>query len=181
MKDEDLLMRLQKGDKGAFEEIFITYYSPLCEYASQYIADSEAEELASDLMLYLWEHRKELMIYKSLKSYLFISVKFRCLNAIKKDNYQRKIHDKIYEKLKDQFENPDYYFVSELSRAIDNAIEELPENYRATFQMSRYGEKTNSQIAEELGVSTKTIEYRITQSLKLLRGRLKEHIMFFVL
>lgn len=113
---------------------------PFAEYASQYISDDDSEELVQELMLFLWETRENLVIETSLKSYLFISTKHRCLNAIRKNLYHERIHNQIYEKIKDQFEDPDYYFVNELTENIQKAIENLPETYRETFAMSRFGE-----------------------------------------
>lgn len=175
--DEQLLATLlQQGDKEAYKTIFLTYYSPLCEYASTYITDADAEELVQDLMLFVWESRENLVIENSLKSYLFIATRNRCLNAIQKHRYRRQVHDYIYEKLKEQFEEPDYYLLNELAENINKAIASLPEKYRETFELSRFGEKSNAQIAEALGVSVKTVEYRITQSLKILKVQLKEYL-----
>ena len=94
--------------------------------------------------------------------------------------YHERVHSLIYDKIKDQFENPDTYFVNELTENITKAIEELPENYRETFKLSRFGEQSNPQIAEALGVSIKTVEYRITQSLKILRVKLKDYLPFIM-
>jgi RNA polymerase sigma-70 factor (ECF subfamily) len=176
MDEKMLLIQLQEGDEKAYKDIFLKYYSPLSEYASQYILDSEAEELVQDLMLYVWEERENLTIETSLKSYLFTAIKHRCFNAIKKKLYHEQVHHVLYEKLKDQFENPDYYMLNELSLNIEKAIRELPDNYRETFKLSRFGELSNARIAEHLGVSVKTIEYRITQSLRLLRVKLKDYL-----
>lgn len=175
--DEQLLATLlQRGDKEAYRTIFLTYYSPLCVYASTYVANSDAEELVQDLMLFVWESRENLIIENSLKSYLFAATRNRCLNAIQKRQYRQKVHHYIYEKLKEQFEEPDYYVLNELAENINKAIASLPEKYRETFELSRFGEKTNAQIAEELGVSLKTVEYRMTQSLKILRVKLKDYL-----
>ena len=181
MDDNNLITLLQQGDRNAYKQLFIKYYSPLCEYASQYISDDDSEELVQELMLFLWETRENLVIETSLKSYLFISTKHRCLNAIKRQLYHERVHSLIYDKIKDQFENPDTYFVNELTENITKAIEELPENYRETFKLSRFGEQSNLQIAEALGVSIKTVEYRITQSLKILRVKLKDYYLYNVL
>lgn len=180
MEENELIISIRRGDQDAYKQMFMKYYSPLCEYASQYISDDDSEELVQDLMLFIWEIHEDLVIETSLKSYLFISTKNRCLNAIKKKQYQERIHNQIYEKIKDQFEDPDYYFVNELTENIQKAIESLPETYRETFAMSRFGEKTNTQIAEELGVSVKTVEYRISQSLKILRNKLKDYLPLLV-
>ena len=112
MDDNNLITLLQQGDRNAYKQLFIKYYSPLCEYASQYISDDDSEKLVQELMLFLWETRENLVIETSLKSYLFISTKHRCLNAIRKNQYHERIHNQIYEKIKDQFEDPDYYFVN---------------------------------------------------------------------
>ena len=176
MDDNNLITLLQQGDRNAYKQLFIKYYSPLCEY----ISDDDSEELVQELMLFLWETRENLVIETSLKSYLFISTKHRCLNAIRKNQYHERIHNQIYEKIKDQFEDPDYYFVNELTENIQKAIENLPETYRETFAMSRFGEKTNVQIAEKLGISVKTVEYRISQALKILRFKLKDYLPLLI-
>ena len=166
MDDSTLIEQIQLGSKDAFKQMFIKFYSPLCEYASQYVSDEDAEELIQELMLFIWENRNSLFVEISLKSYLFMAVK--------------RVHSLIYDKIKDQFENPDTYFVNELTENITKAIEELPENYRETFKLSRFGEQSNLQIAEALGVSIKTVEYRITQSLKILRVKLKDYLPFIM-
>ena len=176
MDDDQILNLLQNGDKNAYKQLFLKYYSPLCEYASHYISDEDSEELVQDLMLFMWETRRTLIIGTSLKSYLFISTKHRCLNAIKKQLYHERIHNHIYDKLKDQFEDPDYYFINELTEHINKAIKELPDTYRDTFALSRFGGLTNTQIATKLGVSVKTVEYRISQALKILRVRLRDYL-----
>lgn len=177
MDDQILFQQLQDSDQKAYKQLFLMYYSPLCEYASHYIRDDEAEELVQDLMLYLWESREHLVIQESLKSYLFTAAKYRCINAIKKKTYHEQVHSLLQEKLKDQFENPDFYLINELSEHIRKAIAELPENYRQTFELSRFGEMTNVEIASYQHVSVKTIEYRISQSLKILRIKLKDYLL----
>lgn len=174
--EQQLLGRLREGNKEAFKLIFETYYSPLTEFASQYISDTSSEELVQDFMFYLWENREYITIESSLKSYLFVSVRNRCLNAIRKEQYNQRLHSLLYEKLKDQFENPDNYFLNELTESIEKAINELPDTYRETFMLSRFGDSTNTKIAEKLGISVKTVEYRITQALKVLRVKLKDYL-----
>lgn len=176
MDESSLIDFVQQGNKDAYKQLFIKFYSPLCEYASFYVSDDDAEELVQELMLFVWEARASLFIETSLRSYLFSATKHRCLNAIKKRLYQERIHGLIFEKIKDQFEHPDFYFVNELTENIRKAVDELPENYKETFKLSRFGEQTNARIAETLGVSVKTVEYRISQSLKILRLKLKDYL-----
>lgn len=168
---------IQRGDTEAFKEMFFQYYAPLCAYASRFLVDEDAEELVQDLMAYIWEARHRLQIKGSLKSYLFVAVKNRSYNAIRQQKYQKRAQFQLHEHLNEQqFDDPDFYMAKELARKIDHAVQELPDNYRQTFEMSRYGGITNAKISSELEVSIKTVEYRISKSLKILRGKLKEYI-----
>ena len=176
LDEQTILDDIRHGSKNAYNRMFVHFYSPLCEYASQFVSDADAEEIVQDMMLYVWENRQYLIVEKSLKSYLFISVKNRCFNAIRDRRSRERIHHHIYEKLKDRIEAPDYYMFNELAINIEKAVDELPEGYRETFKMSRFGEMSNAAIAKKLGVSVKTIEYRMTQSLKILRVKLKDYL-----
>ncbi|MDR2042065.1 MAG: RNA polymerase sigma-70 factor [Tannerella sp.] len=174
MDEESLIALLNKGDRDSFKRLFERYYSPLCEYASRYVSDADAEELVQEYMVYLWENRETLTIETSLKACLFASVKYRCLNAIKQRLYHERVHNMLYEKMKDRTDDPDYYLANELAGMIRKAVGELPDSYREVFVRSRFGASTNAQIAVELGISVKTVEYRITQTLKILRVKLKD-------
>ena len=175
--DEQLLfIQVQEGNEEAYKRMFHHFYSPLCEYASQYIEDVESEELVQEFMVFIWEKRKTIVISKSFRSYLFTAIKNRCLNAIRSSRYKERVHSILYDQLKDQFEDPDYYFINELTEKIHRAIDELPGKQKEVFLLSRFGEKTNTQIAMELEISVKTVEYHITQSLKNLRIKLKDYL-----
>lgn len=180
MNEQLLLSEIQEGNPDAYKKMFMKYYSPLCEYASQYLSDIDAEELVQDLMVYIWEKREYISVESSLKSYLFMAVRNRSLNAIRNQEYKKRVHSMLYEKLKGQFEDPDYYLIDQLSIEIQNTINGLPEKYKEVFELSRFGEMTNAQIATNLNISIKTVEYRITQSLKILRLKLKKYISIFL-
>jgi RNA polymerase sigma-70 factor (ECF subfamily) len=175
MDDPIFLIKLQEGDSFAFKQLFIEYYSPLCEYASRFISDTLAEELVQELMVDIWENHKCLFIEHSLKSYLFTAVHHRCLNVIKKEQYHKQVEDSIYKGAGEPFDDPDYYLVDELAEQIRKAIEQLPDTHRYTFMLSRFEHLTNVQIAKKLGVSIKTVEYRISQALKILHTLLKDY------
>jgi len=180
MNDLDLFEAIQEGDLYAYKKMFLKYYAPLCTYAEQFLSDADAEELVQDLMLYIWEARENLIVSTSLKSYLFIAVKNRSYNAIRKQKYRERIHNKLYERLdREQIDHPDFYMADELAAKITDAINKLPENYRKTFEMSRFEGLTNAKISATLDVSIKTVEYRISKSLKILKNKLKDYMAIF--
>ena len=62
------------------------------------------------------------------------------------------------------------------SEKIEKAILNLPESYRIAFEMHRFQNKTYQENAEELNISSKTVDYRIQQALKQLRKELKDYL-----
>lgn len=182
MKDEDreILEKLKAGDAQAFDIIYTQYYRGLFAFASQYVDQSDAEEIIQDVMLWLWENHFLLMPELSLKSLLFEAVKNRCLNKIAHKQMRQRVHERLYEKYKERFEDPDFYVEEEIRNLISKAINDLPVDYREAFEMNRFDNLTYNEIAEKKGVSFKTVAYRISQSLKILRIKLKDYIPLVV-
>ena len=178
--NEETLNRLKAGDESVFDAVYKQYYKGLCAFASQYVAETETEEIVQEVMMWLWENRAMLVPQMSLKSLLFTIVKNKCLNNITPTQITRRVHEKLYAKFENQFEDPDFYIEGELIALATKAIRELPEEYRKAFEMNRFGHLTYNEIAERTGVSPKTIAYRISQSLKILRTELKEYMPLFL-
>lgn len=177
MTTKQLIIHLKEGNEQAFENVYREYYKGLCAFASQYITDTEeCEEIVQDVMLWLWENRSALLPEMSIKSLLFTIVKNKCLNSITHSQIKQRAHAHLYIKFEDQFEDPDFYLEGELMTKLDQAIEALPPDYRTAFTMNRFENYTYSEIAEKMNVSSKTIAYRISQALKILRVDLKDYL-----
>ena len=85
------------------------------------------------------------------------------------------------EKFEKEFDNPDFYLENELFRLYENALKQLPKDYREAYEMNRNHRMTHKEIAEKLNVSPQTVNYRIGQALKLLRIALKDYLPLFIL
>lgn len=175
--DTLLLDLLKHGNLPAYEKVFTRYYSTLCAYARLFIKSSDVcENIVQELMLWIWENHSELHITDSLSRYLFTATRNRCLKHISHEMVERRVLDELHKKLHGQFESPDFYIVQELEGRIRAAIAQLPDSYRQAFEMNRYEKRTYEEIAAMLGVSPKTVDYRIQQALKLLRTSLKDYL-----
>lgn len=175
-KDERLFESLQQGDKKAFNTFFLRYYPVLCAYATRFVGANDAEEIIQDMMVGIWVCRKDIVVESSLNGYLFRAVRNKCYNHIDKLRLHEQVHSLIASKWQLQFEDPDFYVVEELTRKIEEALEKLPQTYREAFVLNRIDGKTYNEIAAELDVSAKTIDYRIQQALKSLRVELRDYL-----
>lgn len=162
------------GDRRAFEEVFRAHYRPLCAFAVHYVKDGDkAEDVVQDLFFRLWQDREKTSITTSLKSYLFTSVRNRCLNATKVQNKVRSLNEDEEDHVDDRDHRSEDEH-AERSARVNAAIEGLPEERRKVFKLSRHEGLKYHEIAERLGISIKTVENQMGKALKTLREDLSD-------
>ena len=171
-----LLSAVQRGDQKAFDTLFRRYYPMLCAYGHRFVELEDAEEIVEDSLLWIWENRETLVIESSLNSYIFKMVYRRALNKLAHIDATQRADTRFYEEMQEMLQDTDYYQIEELAKRIEDAVAALPESYREAFVMHRFRDMSYKEIAETLGVSPKTIDYRIQQALKQLRVDLKDYL-----
>lgn len=173
LTDEQLVTKLSEGNKIAFGEIYDRYwYKLFCIAYHQIGTKEEAEELVHDLFESLWNRREQSNI-KHLSSYLVISMKNLITNFIKSKITWRKYKEYIIlQKMHENALTEDTAEFTDLSQALDNALKKLPEKTSKIFQLSRFENQSVKEIAKELNLSEKAVEYHITKSLKVLKDHL---------
>ena len=176
LENNYLLSAIQQGDQKAFDALFRRYYPALCAYGHRFVDLEDAEEIVQDSLLWIWENRETLVIESSLNSYLFKMVYRRALNKLAHINATQRADTRFYEEMQEMLQDTDYYQIEELAKRIEDAVAALPESYREAFVMHRFRDMSYKEIAETLGVSPKTIDYRIQQALKQLRMDLKDYL-----
>ena len=171
-----LLSAVQHGDQKAFDTLFRRYYPMLCAYGHRFVELEDAEEIVEDSLLWIWENRENLFIETSLSSYLFKMIYRKALNKLAHIDATQRADTRFYEEMQEMLQDTDLYQVEELTQRIKDAIATLPESYREAFVMHRFRDMSYKEIAEILGVSPKTVDYRIQQALKQLRVDLKDYL-----
>lgn len=168
-------------DKPLFEQLFKAHFAPLCNFAVQYVQDADsAKDIAQKVFINLWENRGNIDPQKSIQSYLFASVKNRCLNFIRdQKRYRSQVLDIEIADIDIAFEEDDQAY-SDLEKKISEALQALPEKCRQVFEMSRFQNKKYKDIAAELGISEKTVEAHMSKALKTLKEQLKDYVLIFL-
>ncbi len=169
---------LRAGNEKIFQEIFNTYYEPLCRFSLNRLENQEeAEELVQDVFVKLWIKREELLIQQSLKAYLYRMVQNRIINR-SEHNKIRKIHQQHV--LSNQHENSvseNDFHEEELNNLAAMAVESMPEKRRQVYELSRKKGLKYSEIAEKMGISIKTVEVHLSKALDHMRVYLKDYIV----
>lgn len=184
--DSDMffLNRLKSGDEKAFESIFKSDYNRIVGFCSQFAEDlDKSRSFAQEAFLNLWINREKIESINGIRSFLYTYAKSCCLNDLRHKKVTGKYQDKLLQEAENQFnretlESFDSQSLefTELETLIKKLIDELPEKSKQVFIMSRYEGKMNKDIAQELGISVKSVEANITRALKSLKSNLSEYL-----
>lgn len=173
-------------DEPTFEQVFKEHYGALHAYSNVILKDSDgAEEVVQTVFLKLWERRSELRITTSLKAYLYKAVYHYSLNQIKHQKVRQRHWEETHY-IMNQHLSPDNSQIiegqeNELVKRIQQTLDALPDKCRMVFHLSRFEELKYGEIAEQLGISVKTVEAHMSKALKTLRLELAEFLPLVIL
>ncbi len=163
--DDELIRRIQNSDAIAFKTLYFRYHQRLGSYIYNRIHSSEqTRDMLQEIFAWLWQNRIRLRIKTSLSAYLY-----RMAHNMTVNLYQKKSRKRAY--IASRLYQTDVVSgnVTDMQIDLETAMNALPEKLRTVFILSRFEGLKNSEIAETLNVSVKTVESRITKVLKILR------------
>lgn len=159
----DKNLRMEQG----FELIFKTHYSAVKHFVLMLIkSEEDAEDIAQDVFTILWSKPHIWEDNTELDKYVYTMAKHATFDFIKHKNVERTYQDAqrdagIIQELfaSDDLLNTIYY--KEAYLLLQMAIERLPERRKLIFEMSRFKNLSNQEIAERLNISVRTVEHQI--------------------
>ncbi len=169
--EKDLISGLKKDNHDSFRALFELYSQPLFQFSVKYLKSSEAaEDVVQEVFTKIWKNRKELKTDTSFKSYLFTIA----LNSIRKQfNKLSRLNQAKHDILFDFSQNKPGFDESEdyqsLLDKLNELINQMPEKRKQVFIKKKLEEKSIKEIAQELEISPKTVEYHITEAIKFLK------------
>ena len=148
-----------------------------------------AEDIASDALIKLWEKLKaEPVEEKYILPLLLTILKNKALDYLKHEEVKRSAFEVMADWQQQELSirmsaleacNPDEIFSEEVEKIISATLSTLSEQTRQAFILSRFENKSNKEIAEEMEISIKGVEYHISKALKVLRVTLKDYLPLF--
>lgn len=183
--DRQLFEKIGNSDEAAFKVVYNTYYSRLYYFIYEFIPQKDiAENIVQDTFFILWEKRMKLKDNSNLASYLFTIAKNNCLYRLRNRRYKQKLFVSAsleFNEVELNLEalntiDTSAFAFREIEEIIEKTLEGLPPQCRKVFELSRFREMKNTEIAEELNISVKTVEGHITKSLKKFKEALKDYL-----
>lgn len=173
---------------NSFNEIYTSYYKKSFFFAKSYVHDDlAAEDIASESLIKLWEKLKTEKI-DYIEPLLLTILKNKALDYLKHEEAKRTAFESMVDWHQQELSiristlescDPNEIFSDEVESIIRETLKLLPEQTRRIFLLSRFENKSNKEIAEQMGISIKGVEYHISKALKALRITLKDYLPLF--
>jgi len=178
LSDAELLEKLVHSDREAFHVIYTRYARRLFDLACRKVAPEIAEEIVQDIFVRLWQ--KPEVSVEHLSAYLFSAVRYGLLNHFRDELIREKFIAHSLQQAPCEY-MPDENLTAELQQVVQNAIASLPEKTQVVFHLSRFEGLSHKEIAMQLSLSEKSVEYHISQAIKRLRQSLQPFLQAILL
>ena len=170
--DKRLFDAIKDNSQTAFKVVYEEYFAKLTQFIFKMSRDENlAEELVQRTMIKVWEQRDKIILTTSLKSYLYKVSYNEYLMYLRTKSKFPNIEDAVIEAIDEiEDEQDNQILLDKIRKEIDN----LPPKCREVFILSKINGMKYKEIAEQLNISTKTIESHMTKALKQIREALTE-------
>jgi RNA polymerase sigma-70 factor (family 1) len=160
---------------GTFEKLFREQYNPLANYAYSILhSRQDAEDVVQDVFIKLWQKDPAIVMNDGIKFYLLTATKNTCISFLRKQAGKTTVAPEEVT-LPAASEEPVKEQPVDYQTLIKNALDLLPPQCLAIFKLSRFTNLSYRQIADELGLSVKTVENQMGKALKIMREYAKQH------
>lgn len=183
-------IQMSKMAGSSFNDIYTSYYKKSFFFAKSYVHDDlAAEDIASESLIKLWEKLKvESIEEKYILPLLLTILKNKALDYLKHEEVKRSAFEVMVDWQQQELSfrisaleacNPSEIFSKEVGSIISGTLNTLSDQTRHVFILSRFESKSNKEIAEEMEMSVKGVEYHMSKALKALRITLKDYLPLF--
>ena len=181
--NHELGKRIRKGDMKAFDLLYDQYSQRLYGFAFSMLKNKEdAKEIVQDTFLKLWNKRSEIDTSYSLKSFLF-SISYNItVDLLRKRSKDAEFIQHLKTYFRDEGQKTDELVIfNELSDQLALLLNDLPEQRKRIYLMSREEGLGHREIADQLGIAVKTVENQINLALKHIRKNLGANSLLLLL
>lgn len=156
---------------------YLLYCKQLKAYAMTFISYEEAEDVVQEVFSRLLVSKAEFNTERELRNYLYLSVRNKCLDALKHKAVVREFINEASQNIDSDTE--DEMFAGEIYARLFSHIDSLPRRQRETLLQMCEG-KSNAEIAVAMNVSMETVKNQKYKAILTLKNLLKDMKMLLV-
>lgn len=172
---ERIITALANDNEAPMEELFNYYYPRLLNFSRKFLKIEEGiDDIIQEVFVKIWQNRKKINSQTTFNSYIFTITRNLLLNELRSRLNNEKTRDDIRTlSVAQEYSSLEEIEYRDVKEKVDELINKLPERQKEIFILSRTEGLSHKEIAEKLGINTKTVEYHITLAVKHLKENLK--------
>ncbi|WKN44974.1 RNA polymerase sigma-70 factor [Tunicatimonas pelagia] len=168
MMAQSFVTKLKKGNQMAFRQLYDRYYAKVYHYCFRFTRNTEdAEELAQQVFIQLWEQRRSIDAGKSLDGFLFTIAHHRASNFLKQQA-RRRNHEQACSSMA-SVSTEETVQIHELYQTVEQTVKALPEKRQIIFRMHHHEYLSEEEIAHALQLSVHTIKSQLAKAAQTIR------------
>ena len=172
MNIDFIIEKVKSSDSRAFKSLYEYYYPKVKGFLLAMRLDQELDDCLQDTFISIWKNRARLDSSRSLDSYLFTIAKNNSLKALKKQLMVEL--EEADSQLSSESSSPEHLVDTQIMEdTVKSTVEALPPQPKQVYYLSRIEGLSNSEIAQKLGISVKTVENYMNTALRRIRKELE--------
>lgn len=169
--DETGLMgRVAEGDAVAYRELSDRHLAKIVAYANRLLHDpSEAEDVAQETFLRLWQRAQHWRPEAKLHTWLFRVAHNQCIDRLRR---RREAGPEALDRQSSGDRPSELLARKRLANEVDAALAALPERQRAAIALTHYQGLNNTEAAAVLDCGVEAVESLLSRGRRTLRKEL---------
>ena len=186
LKSQIMMSGGRKKENVDFEDNWSRYYRRCILFAKSYVFDSHtAESLAAEAMSVYWERKASGEEIEMVLPFLFSVIRNKALQYLRHESVRMRVQGEMSSSIQDELQfridslqscDPHTLFAGDVQKILNSTLKTLGKKTDRIFSLSRFQGLSNREIASELGITEKAVEYHMTKALKALRVSLKDYL-----
>lgn len=178
--DRDLVLRLRLADEEAFRALFRRYGPPAKGLAYRVVQQRTlAEEIVQEAFLALWRDPESYREERgSFRGWLLAMVHHRAVDMVRREEAQRRrsLEQEAPEGVEEDIADTvaDRVDLADTRKRVQEALEDIAPAQRQVLEKMYFEGKTQTDIAEEMGLPLGTVKSRTLLGMRRLRALLLE-------
>jgi RNA polymerase sigma-70 factor (family 1) len=187
--NEFLLLKISKGDQGAFNILFERYRNHLFTYLIKITKSAEtSEEIVLDVFLKLWHGKELIPQIENFDAFLFRVAHNKAIDYLRSVKRNPVLQQQVWELMQEPLSDEDAdkpILFKNTEAIIGDAIAHLSPQRKKVFYLHHRDGFTNDEIARRLQLSPNTVRNHLTASVEFIRkflsGNLDLMVFLFLL
>jgi RNA polymerase sigma-70 factor (ECF subfamily) len=176
--DEDLMLCLGKGDKRAFDELYMRYADSLCYFFMRKLKHDreKGEDFVHDIFAKLIERPELFDVTRSFKTWVYSVANNMCKNEYKKMAVRSNTSnglDSSYNVSISDLSASDLMHNEQFKEALAHSLGEMDEKHKEVFELRFFQELSIKEIAEVMEINDGTVKSRLFYATKRLAESLE--------